>query len=225
MHNWDFSPVYQYSDAIIDGMVVTLLLTVSSCVVGTALAVPVGIGLKSSNRIVAASVTVLVEMIRALPPLVLLIWFYYLLPVITGVGISPFATAFVVFAISFAAFAADIFRGSIESISKGTKEAAMALGMTKSTFIRRVILQEVFRRSFPSLNSLAVGTLKMSSLASVIAVNELMYSATLILSERPRPFEVYTAIALAYLCLIVPIVFFFLFLERSKWFVFEPHQS
>jgi polar amino acid transport system permease protein len=223
-HIWDFSPIWENFDAILDGLRVTFLLTLLSCSIGAVAGLGAAVGLTSKTW-TSRLLTAFVELIRACPPLVMLIWMYYLLPSMTGVGLSPFSTATIVFALTFAAFSADVFRGSIEAIPPQTLESGITLGMSRSTVIRRVLIPEVFRRSFPAVNALVVSTLKMSSLASVIAVNELTYNAALILQLRPRPFEVYTAIAVAYCSVILPIVFFLRWLERQPWLSIHPSSN
>ncbi len=200
----------------------TFFLTLVSCALGAMLGLVIAIGLSSQHWSTRHSMTVVVELIRACPPLVLLIWAYYLMPAMTGIGLSSTSTTIIVFTAIFAAFSADIFRGSIESIPRATLDSGRALGMSKQLLIRRIFVPEVFRRSFPSVNSLIVSTLKMSSLASVIAVQELTYSAQLILAQRPRPFEIYTATAAAYCLVIFPIVFILRWVERQHWCSLNP---
>jgi polar amino acid transport system permease protein len=221
-HVWDFSPVWQYRHVIIDGMVTTLALSLVACALGALLGLFVAAPLVSRNVAMRLSATALVEGIRACPPLVLLIWTYYLVPVLFGVSFSALTTATVVFTIVFMAFAADVYRGSVIAIPKATFDSARSIGMSKRGIYRRVILPELLRRSLPTLNALAVSTLKMSSLASVIAVHELTYSAQLILIQRPRPFELYTATAAAYALLILPIVFALRWIEHQPWCSLNP---
>jgi polar amino acid transport system permease protein len=224
-HVWDFSPVWDHFPVILEGLRVTFLLTLVSCAVGAVVGLVTSIGLTARRSLISVPITAVVELVRACPPLVMLIWAYYMLPTLTGVGFSSFATAAFVFAITFAAFSADIFRGSIEAIPPATRDSALALGMTRAMVLRRVVIPEVFRRSFPAVNALVVSTLKMSSLASVIAVGDLMYNASLILALRSRPFEIYTAIAAAYIVVIFPIVFALRWLESRPWSAVFPKSE
>jgi polar amino acid transport system permease protein len=221
-YTWDFSPIWEYRAVIGDGLVTTLVLTLFSCSLGALLGLLVSLALVSKAKGVRVVTTVSVEAIRACPPLVLLIWAYYLLPVLTGFALSAMATTAIVFILVFAAFSADVYRGSIETIPRATLDSARSLGMSKKLLSRRVLIPELARRSFPALNALVVSTLKMSSLASVIAVHELTYSAQLILAQRPRPFEIYTATAAAYAVLVIPLVFFLRWAERQPRLSLNP---
>lgn len=221
-HTWDFSPVWAYRAVILDGLVTTLGLTVISCGIGAVVGLLLALALIARASLLRITFTLLVEGVRACPPLVLLIWMYYLLPVLTGLALSAMATTLTVFTLVFAAFSADVYRGSMEAIPQATLDSARSIGMTRRLIAKRVILPELTRRSFPALNALIVSTLKMSSLASVIAVHELTYSAQLILTQRPRPFEIYTATAGAYATLVIPLVFVLRWIERQPWCSLNP---
>lgn len=221
-HIWDFSPVWEHRGVILDGMAMTLALSLASCALGAVLGFVVAIALASRRRALRLTATIPVEAVRLCPPLVLLIWAYYLAPVLLGVSLSATSTAMIVFTVVFTAFAADVYRGSVEAIPRSTLDSARSIGMQQQLLYRRVIFPEVVRRSIPTLNALVVSTLKMSSLASIIAVHELTYSAQLILIRRPRPFELYTATAIAYMLLLIPLVFALRWLERLPWCSLNP---
>lgn len=163
-----------------------------------------------------------VELVRAVPPLVWLVWIYFALPLILDVTLDALTSALIVFIFYYAAFAADIFRGAIAAIPISTIEAGLAIGMTEKTVRYRVTLTEIMRRSFASLNAQTIGLLKMSSLASIIAVPELTYSFQIILIKRPLPYEVYTGMALAYIMLIFPTVWFLRWIEGKPAFQLNP---
>lgn len=219
---WDFSPVWEYRAVIAHGLLTSFVLTLAACVAGTLAGLGLSLLLVAQRPHVRRCATAVVELLRACPPLVLLIWTYYLLPALTTFAPSSIATAFLVFTIVFAVFAADVFRGSIEAIPVATIDSARSLGMDRRLLARRVIIPEVARRSFPALNALVVSTLKMSSLASVIAVPELTYAAQLILAQRPRAFEIYTATAVAYAIAVLPTVVALRWLERLPTFALNP---
>lgn len=200
----------------------TLMLTFLSCVVGTLFGLAIALGLVRRNPSIRHPLTLFVEVARACPPLVLLIWAFYLVPTLSGVSLSATATAMLVFTVVFAVFAADVFRGAIEAIPRALLDSGRVLGMPRITLLRRIIVPEVFRRSLPALNGQAVGLLKMSSLASVISVHELTYSAQLILAQRPLPFEIYTVTAGAYCLLVLPMVLLLRWVERQAWCALNP---
>lgn len=208
--------------AIAAGIGVTLGLTLLSCGPGLLAGLAIALALVAPIKSVARTATVLVESLRAIPPLVLLIWLYYVPPTLTGVALGGASTATIAFGMVFSAFAADVFRGSIQAIPEAALDSGRALGMTRSLLLRRVVIPETARRSIPALNALIVSTLKMSSLASVIAVPEITYRMQLILADRPRPIEVYSMMAIAYVATVLPIVLLLRWAERQDWCSLNP---
>lgn len=218
-----YATLLPFWDSIARGLIYTILLTVIPTVVGSALGVLLAMLLATGRHSPAFwLVTALVEVIRGVPPLVWLVWVYFALPILLDIRFDALTAALLVFTAIYAAFSADIFRGAIAAIPKSTVDSALALGMTRGVVARRVTLTEVMRRSFAALNGQTVGLLKMSSLASIIAVPELTYSFQLILIRRPAPFEIYTGMAAAYCALVFPTVWFLRRIESSRHFTLNP---
>jgi polar amino acid transport system permease protein len=224
-YTWDFSIIWAARVTLLKGLLVSCELTVFCIVVGTCLAIPVALILARKATLIYQTTNLLVEVIRALPILVLLIWFYYVMPNLMGVSLSAFWTAAWVLAINLAAFAADILRGGIVAIPTEHIEAAEALGMTRLTVIRRIIVPETFRRSFAALTAMYITMFKFSTLASVISVWELLHTADSIIIQTYKPLEVYTIVALIYLAVIVPATYGAKALERHPLFAVNPGNA
>ncbi len=188
---------------LLDGFGFTVALSataiVLSVLIGLAIALP-GISKKRSAKAVNR---VYVELLRAIPILVLLLWVYYGLPVVLGLSINTFWAGVVALALSDSAFEAEIFRGGIQSIDKGQHEAAEALGLTYVQKMRLIILPQAIRRILPPLGNQFVYMLKMSSLVSVIGMTELTRRANELVVTEYRPLEIYTVLVLEYLALIL----------------------
>ena len=221
-YQWDFSVVWAARGALWSGLKITFELTVFCIIVGTALALPLAIALASHNRFIRTVATALVEIIRALPILVLLILFYYVMPNLLGLSLSSFWTAAWVLAVNLCAFAADILRGGIDAIPQEHIEAAEALGMTRRQVIRRMIIPETIRRSIPGLTAMYITMFKFSTLASVISVGELLHSADSVIINTYKPLEIYTAVGLIYLAVIMPATYTARWLERRPWLTVSP---
>ena len=146
---------------------------------------------------------VYVEIFRSIPVLVLILWVYYGLPVVLGISLNPFIAGIVALAISDSAFEAEIFRGGIQSIGRGQNEAADALGFTYIQKMRFVILPQAIRRILPPLGNQFVYMLKMSSLVSIIGLQELTRKANELTVTVYRPLEIYTILVFEYLVLIL----------------------
>ena len=143
-------------------------------------------------------------MFRNTPVLIQLIWFYYAFPVLVGIQFSTFGAAALALTLYTAAYSTEIFRAGLQSIERGQWEGAKALGMPPGVMLRRIILPQVFRRMLPALTNRMIELAKVTSLASILTVNELMYQGRLLSSTWYRPVEIFTVVALLYFVLIWP---------------------
>ena len=184
-----------------------LWLTISISLISIVISVSVGICIAllalSKRRAVRSINRVYVEVFRAIPLLVLLIWVYYGLPVILGLQFGVFAAGVIAMSLSDSAFEAEIFRAGIQSVERGQREAAQALGLSSWQTMRLVVLPQALRRILPALGNQFVYVLKMSSLISVVGLQELTRRANELTLVEYRPLEIYTALVIEYLLLIL----------------------
>jgi len=143
------------------------------------------------------------EIIRAIPVLVMILWVYYGLPQMSGITIDVFWAGVIALALSDSAFEAEIFRAGIQSVDKGQYEASHSISLNYMDTMRFVILPQAIRRVLPALGNQLVYMLKMSSLVSVIGMEELTRKANELVVTEYRPLEVYTVLVLEYLVLIL----------------------
>lgn len=195
---FDWSVIWQHREALIEGTGTTIVLTVATMLI----AVPCGIAV-AVLRLYAwtpmrAVATAYVEIFRNLPLILVIYWAFYVLPILTGFGLSPLATGLAALALNVTAYNAETFRAGINSIRRGQVEAALALGMSRVQAIRRVVLPQATRRILPVLASTWVSLFKDTSLVSVIAVAELAYVSMQIRSQTFRVLESLTAMAAIY---------------------------
>lgn len=181
-----------------------------SVTLGLAVALP-GLGRSGWGR---AFNRAYVELIRAVPLLVLLLWVYYGLPVVLGLRLDAFAAGVIALALSDSAFEAEVFRAGIQSVGRGQHEAADALGLSAYDKMRYVILPQAIRRILPPLGNQLVYVLKMSSLVSVIGLAELTRKANELVVSQYRPLEIYSFLVLEYLALILVVSWAVRRLER-----------
>jgi polar amino acid transport system permease protein len=155
-----------------------------------------------------------VEVFRAIPLLVLLLWLFYGLPVIVGVQLGVFATGVLAMSLSDSAFEAEIFRAGIQSVPHGQLEAARALGLPWGLQMRLVVLPQAIKAILPALGNQLVYVLKMSSLISVIGLAELTRKANELNVNEYRPLEIYSLLVLEYLMLILVVSYLVRRMER-----------
>ena len=193
----------------------TIWLSIDVMLVSIVLGVVVGILAMSSSGPLRAINRVYVEILRSVPPIVMLLWAFYGLPIVIGLKMSVFTVAVLAIAICDSAFMAEIFRGGIQSIDRGQHEAAYSIGLTWHDKMRYIILPLAVRRILPPLGNQFVYVVKMSSLASVIGFEDLTRKSNELVVTVFRPLEYYTILILEYLVLILVISYLVRWMERT----------
>ncbi len=207
---------------LVSGMWLTILISsvaiFFSVLIGLLVALP---GL-SARRFWRGLNRTYVELFRSIPVLVLILWVYYGLPVVLGISLTPLMAGIVSLAVSDSAFEAEIFRAGIQSIERGQTEAADSLGLSYMQKMRLIILPQALRRILPPLGNQFVYMLKMSSLLSIIGLQELTRKANELTVTVYRPLEIYTILVLEYLVLILIVSWLVRKLERRLDTTIQP---
>jgi polar amino acid transport system permease protein len=186
------------------GLGMTLLLCLTVIPLGFCGGLLVALARLSRSRKLRITIRVLTDLFRALPPLVLLILVYSGLP-FAGVRLSPFAAVSIAFFLNTSAYYGEVLRAGIESVGFGQWEASRSTGMsTRDTFVF-VILPQALRNVLPDLVSNTVEVVKLTSIASVVSMTELLYSADMARSLTFNASPVVLA-GLFYLALLWPLV-------------------
>ena len=180
-------------------IIMSLTAILISVVVGLLVALP-GLSKKRGWRLFNRTY---VEIVRAVPILVLILWVYYGLPALSGITLNVFWAGVLALALSDSAFQAEIFRAGIQSIARGQYEAAQSISLNYRDTMRYVILPQAIRRILPALGNQLVYMMKMSSLVSVIGLQELTRKANELVVSEYRPLDIYTVLVLEYLVLIL----------------------
>ncbi len=162
----------EHAGEIWRGFLVTLLLAAAVLALGTALAVPVALARESGNRLLAWPALVYVNAFRALPALLILYFTFYALPQF-GLRLSPLDAALAGLVLVGAAYLSEDIRGGLRAIPAGQWRAATALGLSYAWTVRRIILPQVARIAVGPYMTRAMLIVKSTSLAGVVAVNDL----------------------------------------------------
>jgi polar amino acid transport system permease protein len=203
------------------GIPLTIGITVAAYLAGTLLGLPIALIRLARVPFLNPLVVAWVEFFRTTPPLVHIVWGYYVLPIALGVTFSAFSVVSGALAFSTSAVMGEIFRGGIQSIPSGQWAAARVLGLSGWQRLWWVILPQTLRVILaPSCNTL-VSLLKQSSLAAVIAVPEIMNRGQVLSANNFRPLEVLTLVAIVYFVLTYPLVLLVAALERRSQSAFR----
>jgi His/Glu/Gln/Arg/opine family amino acid ABC transporter permease subunit len=199
---------------ILEGFRATIEVAVSAMALSILLGLVVALAGAAPLRPVRILARVWVEGFRSVPILVMILWAFYGLPIVSGIRLGVFAAAVLAIALCDSAFEAEIFRAGIQSVEAGQREAALALGLSRWQSMRLVVLPQAVRRILPALGNQFVYVVKMSSLASVIGLPELTRKANELVVTVFRPLEIYTVLILCYLVLVLAISAGVRWLER-----------
>lgn len=208
MYEWNFSSILEYRWVLVQGLVVTVGFTAAIVLGGLAVGLAGALCLLSRFRVLRTASLGFIEVFRCTPILVQLIWFYYALPILAGIEMTPVTASLLALSCYGGAFYAEIIRGGIVSIDAGQSEAAAALGMTPTLAMRRIILPQALRRMIPPLMNQSILQFKNTSLVSVLAVPDLVYMGQMVAHDNFRPLETYTAVAVIYFAILFPLTLF-----------------
>jgi His/Glu/Gln/Arg/opine family amino acid ABC transporter permease subunit len=202
-YEWHWEVLWQSLPILLEGVRITVLASVVTMVAALVLGLVVALARMAGGPL-GALAYVYVEFFRNSPQLMVVVWVFTVLPLVTGITLSPLLSGIVALALNVAAFVAEVYRAGITSIPAGQAQAAMALGMTRAQLYRRVLLPQAIARVIPPLGSYWVSLFKDTSLLAVIGVAELMYQGRLVSTDTYRPVEILTGVALIYYVLAYP---------------------
>ncbi|HEY6982378.1 MAG TPA: amino acid ABC transporter permease [Reyranella sp.] len=185
-----------------EGLLNTLKVTGVALACGLVLGLALALFRLSPRRWLSWPAGLVIEVFRTTPPLVQLFWFFFALPLIAGIEMTPFLAACVTFSIQSAAFFAEVFRAGIVSVERGQWEAALAIGLTRRQTLGRIVLPQAVKRMIPAFLERAIELMKTTTLVATIAYADLLFEASDIAQKTFRPLETFTVAALIYFAVI-----------------------
>lgn len=203
-----------YLPILLQGVQLTVLITVASLLVSTLLGLFWAVLRVSGIAVLAGFSAVMINILRGIPIIVQLFYIYFVLPDF-GLSLTAVQAAIIGLGIAYSAYQAENFRAGIEAVDRGQVEAALSLGMGWGMTMRRVILPQAIRIALPPYGNIMIMMLKDSSQASTITVAELALQGKLIASSTFKNTSVYTMVALMYLALSLPLILLVRHLEAK----------
>jgi polar amino acid transport system permease protein len=190
---------------------VSFLGFVLACILGLAVTL-----VRQADRAALTPLTfVYVQVARAIPPYVMLLWVHFGLATLLGLKLTPVQSVLTVLAFTGSGYAAEVFRAGILAVDRGQIEAAHSIGLTRFDVYREVILPQALRTVVPPLGNIAVSSLKTATLMSVIAVPDMLYHAQALSLEYFVPFEAFTLVLLIFVALVFAVSLFTVAIERA----------
>ena len=200
---------------LLGGLKFTIMVSLISMVLAIILGLIVSIAGTTKIKVLNIINIGYTEIIRAIPVLVMILWVYYGLPVLFNLNFSAFVAGIIALSICESPFVSEIFRSGIQAVPVGQKEAGTSLGLNFFQKFYLITLPQAIRIILPALGNQFVYMLKMSSLVSIIGLNELTRKANELVVSQYRPLEIYTFLVLEYLVLILIVSYMVRRLERK----------
>jgi len=199
---WLYFLVGQYPNGPLGGLSLTILLSAGALVLAMPLGLLLGVARVSPYRAVRWPVTALVQVVRAVPLLLVVFWAYFFLPAVTGVKTGQATTMLMTLVLFDAVYLAEIVAAGIRALPKGQLESARSLGLGYFQALRLVLLPQALKHVLPSLVNQLVSTIKATSLGYIIGLSEVSFIATQVNTlVFTKAVEVYIILALTYFVL------------------------
>ncbi|MCL6284198.1 amino acid ABC transporter permease [Ruegeria sp. 2012CJ41-6] len=205
--NYEFNWFYvkKALPQLMDGLMVTLQLTLWANIIGLVLGFIVAIGMLSKIRMIVWPLTAYIEFFRCTPALIQLVWFFFCVPILFNVWWSAEFMGMLALGLNLAAFNAEAYRAAIQAIPHAHTDASTALGLNVLQRIIYVILPQALILALPVLITNGIGIFQQSALVALISVQDLMYEGRYIATQTFRPIETLTTVALIYFAVSFPV--------------------
>ena len=215
-YHLNFFFVLRDFDKFLDGLVVTLKLTILANAMGLSLGFGVALLLMSPVRVVRWIATAFVEFFRCTPALIQIVWFFYCVPMLFDVFLDAVTMGVLALGLNLTAFNAEAYRAAIQAIPRAHLDASVALGLGWRVRIVHVVFPQALRLAIPVLITNAIGCFQQTALVALVAVSDLMYQAKTLSTQTYRPIETFTVVALIYLAISFPVSQLVTYFERRN---------
>jgi His/Glu/Gln/Arg/opine family amino acid ABC transporter permease subunit len=204
MSTFDWGFLAGILPAMLNGLWVTLQITLIVIVLSMFLAIPLAVARMTKIEVVRWLAQGYIEIFRCTPLLVQLFWIFYALPVLLGITIPGYLSAVIALTANLTAFMAEAYRSGFQAVPVEQIEAGQMLRLSRVQQLRYIIVPQALKQQIPVILSLNISLFKDTALVSTIAVPDLMFTANTISSESYKSLEVFTLAALLYFAIAFP---------------------
>lgn len=210
----DFFYTLKGIDTLMEGLLVTLQLSLTSIVIGVSLGFVVALMVMSPSKLLSWPATSFIEIFRCTPALIQIVWIFYCVPMLFNVFLDPIVMGVLALSLNLIAFNAEAYRAAIQAIPKAHLDASVALGLNKIQTNVYVVLPQAIRLALPVLVTNGISIFQQSALVAIVAIEDLMYMGKMLSTETYRPIETFTVVALIYFAIALPAMYISSRLEK-----------
>ena len=196
---FDYAVILRSAPFIWGGILLTLQLTTLAIIGGLLLGMVIALMRLSPVKPISWFAAFYVNFLRSMPLILVIFWFYTLVPRLIGSSISGFTSVLIAFVMFEAAYYSEIIRAGISSVRRGQISAAMALGLTRLQSMRYVVLPQAIRNMMPVLLTQSIVMLQDTSLVYVVGLRDFLTTAEVVATRDNRPIELYGMVAIVFL--------------------------
>lgn len=206
--------IWDNRDIFLDGVWLTIRIALVAFALATVLGLAVALLRMSKNWLVKPIMAAYVNVFRAIPLLVFVLFVYYGVAIHFGFSTTAIQAGVLALTLQYSAWLGEIFRSGIQAVADGQRQAAMSVGMSRPQTFFRVVMPQATRIVVPPTGNMFIGMIKDSSLVYIIGVPELLRVSNLLANRTFRYFEVYLGTVIVYLILTTAVYFLFKYLEQ-----------
>lgn len=212
-------PIFANLPLLAQGIGLTILLTITTFVIGSAVGLVLALGRLSPLRVLRWPTIGLIAFLLSTPPVVHILWVYYALPVLAGLRFSDVEVLVFALSLNASAVMAETYRSGIQAVDPGQRDASFVLGLSRRETFQLIVLPQAVRIIIPPMASQTINIVKDSSLAGFIGANDLLNVGRFIVTKGFYAIETYSVIALLYFALTYPVAVAGARLERrlQRW--------
>lgn len=215
-YSFDFTGLQQGYDSLLEGLKVTVELTLAANLMGVTLGFVVALLVMSRISIIRTPVMLFIEFFRCTPAIIQIVWFFYCVPIIFDVYLDSITMGVLALGLNLTAFNAEAYRAAIQSVPKEQHDAGIALGLSPFQRVIYIVLPHALRASLPVLITNGIGIFQQTALVAIVAIQDLMYQGKSLATTTYRPIETFTLIAVIYFAVSFPVAQFVQFIERRR---------
>jgi polar amino acid transport system permease protein len=194
----EWRTLWRYREFLLRGLATSLVLTVLSVGLGMIVAVALASARLYGSRWIRYVATATIEIVRAVPQLLILLWVFFVLPELTGKTFTPELSAVLALTVIAAAYLAEVIRAGLMSVDRIQFESGYATGLSRAAIFVSIILPQAIRNMLPALLATWITLFKTTTLAYVIGIVEFFHAATIVNSRELIPYTIYAMLAIVY---------------------------
>jgi polar amino acid transport system permease protein len=194
----EWQVLWRYREFLFKGLLTSLVLTFVSISLGMVAGIVLGGARLYGPRWLRYPATAIIEIVRAVPQLLVLLWVFFVMPEVTGSKFTPELSAIIALTIIAAAYLAEVIRGGLMSVDRLQFESGYATGLSRASILISIVLPQAIRNMLPALLATWIMLFKTTTLAYVIGIIEFFHAATIVNSRELIPYTIYAMLAIVY---------------------------